>query len=142
MLLWQVVNAIWRFIADIGEGDRIYDLLNTLFAEDTLPLGDRVPRELSLKLREIIENLISTLFSALAGVATGVVGALPQVFFVMMVTLISLVYFALDYDRISHFIRSILPIGWVKRIVRLRDGIFSTLKKYLISYLMILLMNI
>ena len=33
ILLWQVVNAIWRFIADLGEGDRIYDLLNTIFSD-------------------------------------------------------------------------------------------------------------
>ncbi len=141
ILLWQVVNAIWRFIADLGEGDRIYDLLNTIFSEDFLLLGDKIPGELSLKIREMLENFISTLFSALAGVATSLVGALPQVFFVMLVTLISLVYFALDYDRISGFVKSILPTEWVKRIVRLRDGIFSTLKKYLISYLMILLIT-
>ena len=141
ILIWQIVNAIWRFIADIGEGDRIYGIINSLFDSDILLLGDRMPKEVSMEIREAIQSLISSLFSALAGLATSVVGALPQVFLFMLVTLISLVYLALDYDRISGFVKSILPKAWIKRISVLRKGVFTTLKKYLLSYMTILLIT-
>ena len=141
VLLWQIVDAILRFLSDLGEGNRLYDFLTALFSADIPIIGDKIPEELAAGVKNAISSALSELFSALAGGATAIAGALPKAFFVLLVTLISLVYFAIDYDRISRFVKSLLPDRAVKGISQLRDGIFNVIKKYLLSYSLILLIT-
>lgn len=139
--VWQIINAIWRFLSDMGEGNRFYNMINMMFSTELPFIGDKIPEGLADRIQEAIGRLISQFFSALAGWATSVVSSLPQVFFVMLVTFISLVYFSLDYDGISRFAKSLLPERTVKQIAGFRDGIFKVIQKYLISYLFILLIT-
>ena len=138
ILIWQLINAIWRFLSDIGEGNRLYDMLSMLFTAEIPLIGDSIPDELTVKIREALGNIISQILSALAGWATSVVSSLPQVFFVMLVTIISLIYFSIDYDGISSFVKSLLSVRTANVIAKFRDGIFTVIKKYIISYLLIL----
>ncbi len=139
--IWKIIEAIWRFIADLGEGNRFYELLSTLFSAEIPLIGDKIPEELATRIKDAISSALSEVFSALASGATGLVGNLPRAFFVLVVTLISLVYFAIDYDRISRFVKSLLPERAVKGIAGFRDGIFTVIRKYLLSYSLILLIT-
>ena len=140
-ILWQMTNAVWRFLADLGEENRLYDFLSSVASMEIPILGDKIPQELTEKIGDAIGSAISSVFSALAGGVTSVVSAVPQVFFVLLVTIISLVYFALDYDRITRFIKSLLPNKAVSALSNFRDGIFSVIKKYTLSYSLILLIT-
>lgn len=141
VLLWQIIDAIWRFLSDLGEGNRLYDLISSLFTADIPFIGDKIPNELAAGIKSAISQALSAVFSALASGATAIAGALPQAFFVLIVTLISLVYFSLDYDRISHFVKSLLPDRAIKAISHFKNGIFTVIKKYLLSYSLILLIT-
>ena len=138
VVLWKIVEAVWRFLNDMGEGNRLYDLLSTMFSAEIPILGDKIPSEAATKIKDALGEAITEAFSALASGATMMVGALPRAFFVLLVTLISLVYFSIDYEKISCFVKSLLPEKAIKSIIGLRDGIFTVIKKYLISYSLIL----
>lgn len=139
--VWQIINAIWHFLSDMGEGNRLYDILNMLFSYELPFIGDKIPEGLTDRIQEAISRFLSQIFAALAAFATQLVSSLPQIFFVTVVTLISLVYFALDYDGISRFVKSLLPQRVVKGIAGFRDGVFTVIKKYLLSYSLILLIT-
>ena len=141
ILAWQIIDAIWRFLSDLGEGNRLYDILTALFSADVPLIGDKIPDELAAGVKDAISNALSEAFSALASGATALAGALPQAFLVLLVTLISLVYFALDYDRISRFVKSLLPEKAVKGISDFKNGVFQVIRKYLLSYMLILLIT-
>lgn len=141
LLIWRIIDAIWRFLSDLGEGNRFYNMLSALFNADIPFIGDKIPEELATGIKSVIGQALSTVFSVLAEGATAIVSALPQAFFVLVVTLISLVYFSLDYDRISQFVKAILPSKAVKGISFFKNGIFIVIKKYLLSYSLILLIT-
>jgi predicted PurR-regulated permease PerM len=85
-----------------------------------------------------VKRLVSGTQEALAEGIAALVTALPQGFLFLLVTLISLVYFSLDYDRISDFIKSILPQKFVSAIEGIKSKSIRMLGKYLRSYSLII----
>ena len=140
-ILWSIVDAVWRFLSDLGEGNRLYDLLCAIFSAEIPFFKDTIPDELSAGIKGAIKTAISEVVSAMASGATAIAGSLPQAFFVLLVTIISLVYFSLDYDRVNRFVKSILPDNIAKKIAELKNGVIDVIKKYLISYSLILIMT-
>lgn len=141
LLIWQVSTALWRFLADIGEGNRLYDMLSALFSSDMPIFGELFPPELAAKISSAVGELISDCLSLVAGWITSFASALPQFFFFILVTLISLVYFALDYDKIAGFVTSLLPDRATAAIRKIRDSFISVIKKYICSYSLIMLIT-
>lgn len=137
LLIWQITGAVWRFISDFGEGNKLYELIISLTSPKLNIFGDSIPAELQERISNALSQMLS---SALSGLATGVtvwVGAVPRLLFFLLVTLISLVYFSLDLERINAFLSSLLPSGARKTLSSIGEGVFVTLKKYLGSYLLI-----
>jgi sporulation integral membrane protein YtvI len=141
LILWSIVDAVWRFLSDLGEGNRLYDLLTAIFSAEIPFLKDTIPDELSAGVKGALKTALGEIFSAMASGATLVAGALPQAFFVLLITIISLVYFSLDYDRVNGFVKSILPDRITVMIADLKNGVIKVIKKYLISYSLILFMT-
>lgn len=141
LIIWQATAALWRFLTDIGEGNRIYDLLTGLLSKDAPILGNLLPEELAGRISEAIGSMLSSFLSALASGITSLAGAIPQAFLFLLVSVISMVYFALDYDRISRFVRNVLPNSWALKMSKLKDKTFSVIKKYILSYSLILLIT-
>ena len=141
LVLWSIVDAVWKFLSDLGAGNRLYDLLTAVFTAEIPILKDKIPDALADGIKGAIKGALTEIFSAMASGATLVAGALPNAFFVLVVTIISLVYFSLDYDRVSGFIKRILPERMVKRVAELKRGILNVIKKYIISYSLILFMT-
>jgi sporulation integral membrane protein YtvI len=94
--------------------------------------------DISTKLSSAVGNMITSALSSLAEGIASLVTALPQGFLFLLVTLISLVYFSLDYDRISDFIKSILPQKFVSAIEGIKSKSIRMLGKYLRSYSLII----
>jgi len=141
VILWSIVDAIWRFLSDLGEGNRIYDLLSAIFSAEIPIIKDKIPDELAAGIKGALSSALAEIFSALASGATAIAGALPQAFFVLLVTVISLIYFSLDYDRVNGFVKSLLPDKTSKRIAQWKNQVIKVIKKYLISYSLILIMT-
>lgn len=141
LVLWIVVDAIWRFLSDLGEGNRLYDLLTAIFSAEIPIIKDTISDELAAGIKGALSTALTEIFSAMASGATAIAGALPGAFFVLLVTMISLVYFSLDYDRVSGFVKSLLPEKVALKIAELKNGILTVIKKYIISYSLILFMT-
>ena len=139
--LWRTLASLWQFLADISEKNRLYDLLNTILSRDIPLLGGILPEELASRIGEAFGSLISTGLSFVAEWITSLAGGVPKILLFLLVTLISLVYFSLDYDKINSFVSSHLPRRLSNLVKKLRTGITVLLKKYILSYSLILLIT-
>ena len=140
LLVWQISSALWRLLSDIEEDSRFYETLSAIFSMNIPVLGD-LPFELVDKISGAVERVISGGLTLVANGITSLVSGLPRLFLFLLVTLISLVYFALDYDKISAFITSVLPKRVSQIITRLRTALITVVKKYVFSYFILLLIT-
>ena len=141
LLIWQSISAMWRFLSDIGEGGGIIGLVERLFSSDRPLFGNLVPKEFTDIIGSSLDSLISSATSALASGATKLIGGLPTVFLFLIVTIISIIYLALDYDGIRNFILGLLPKKLSSRMSDIRHGLISVMGKYIRSYGLILLIT-
>lgn len=141
LLLWRITTALWHFLAHIAEKNRLYDLLSIILSKDLPLLGEFIPEELAARISEAFGSLISSGLSLLAEGVTSVVSGVPKLFFFLVVTLISLVYFSLDYDKITTFLKSVLPKKLSHVLSKIRQGVSVVLKKYVLSYSLIMLIT-
>ena len=138
---WRGIVAVWSFLSDIGQGNRLYEVLGLLFSSELPIFGDFIPPELASRVSEALGRLISSSLTLIAQTVTSLAGVVPQFFFFILVTLISLVYFALDYDKINSLVRSILPNRAVNVLRKIRGSLFLVVKKYILSYTLIMLIT-
>lgn len=141
LIVWWMSTSLWGFLADIGEGNRLYGILSTIFSTEASAFGGLFPPDLADKISSAVGEIISGCLSRLAEWITSLASGLPQLFLFVLVTLISLVYFSLDYDKIAALITSVLPPRITDVIKKFRNSTLSVIKKYISSYLLILLMT-
>ncbi len=141
VLVWQIIFALRGVLEDVSEGGKLYEFLNALFSPDIPFLGDKIPEELSQKIGEAIGSMVGSVMSALAGGITTFVAGLPKIFLFILVTLISLVYFSLDYDRLLGFLRDLLPERVMRTASSFCNGTLRVIGKYIRSYTVILLIT-
>lgn len=141
LILWQLVGVIWGVLADIGQGEGLYDVLIQLTNPSLSIFGDSIPPELAERISEAVRSLLSSTLAALASAVTSWVGVLPRAFIFLVVTLISLVYFNLDLERINAAVRGILPKRAVMFLSKIKHQIFEVGLKYVKSYLLIMLIT-
>ena len=141
ILIWQGATSIWRFLSDIDEDSRIYDMLSMIFSSDAPVFGDYLPSGLADRISEAVGTLVSSGLSMLGEGIASLVALVPQFFFFIIATLISLVYFTLDYDKITAFLKSILPDKIIGVISKIKGGILFVIKKYILSYSLIMLIT-
>jgi len=139
--IWRTTNALWHFLLDISEKNRLYDLLELILSKDIPLLGGILPDQLASQISQAFGSLLSSGLSAIAEWAGALAGGVPQFFFFLLVTLISLVYFSLDYDKITGFVKSYLPNKLTTFLLKLRNGVIFVLKKYILSYSLIMLIT-
>ena len=140
LLVWQSISAMWRFLSDIGEGG-ILELVEKLFSSDRPFLGNLVPKEIADLIGSSLDSLISSATSALASGATKLISGLPTAFLFLIVTVISIIYLALDYEGVQSFILGLLPKKLSSRMSDIRHGLISVMGKYIRSYGLILLVT-
>ena len=140
-MIWRTSAALWSLLANMGEGDGLYGLLSSMMSSDLPIIGRLLPEEMASQISHALGSLISEGLTLLAGWLTSLVAGLPQTFLFILVTLISLTYFALDYDKIRDFAKSCLPNRWICFVSRCKNSIINVLKKYVISYSLILMIT-
>ena len=141
VLLWQTVNVIWDFLSDVGSGENpIYDLIISL-AEGNYFFHDSIPEEISDKISEALSNLLSGALGNLAGAVTSLASRLPDVLLFLLVTMISIVYFSWDLEKINTRVRRMLPKSVGSFLLKMRHRLFSLVAKYAGSYLLIMLIT-
>ena len=139
--VWRVSTAAWRFLVDFGEGNGLYDMLSALLSKELPIFGELFPPELAARIGDAVGELISVALTGLGEWVTSLVTAVPRLLFFLLVTLISLIYFSLDYDRIVAFMRSALPDKLISLLCKARGSLITVIKKYVLSYTLILLIT-
>ena len=141
IVVWQLTLSLWRFLSDLGQENRINDFLN-LLASPRLPiLGEGISDDLAARISEAINGMLSSALVWLGDIVKNVMAAVPGVFFFLIVTLISLIYFSLDLERINSFCNRILPTNISAALGKFKDGVLFVIKKYIRSYLLIMLIT-
>lgn len=120
------------------EGDRLKELIDRIITPLEAAFGDKIPDGLETEITNALMSLLSSLFSSVGGAVTSIVAFLPKLFFFLVITLISLIYFALDLEVINKKIKGLLPPGLSERIVRIREKFLSVGIKYVYSYITIM----
>ncbi len=141
LLVWKGATSIWNFLTDLDEGNKLYDIISGLLSSDAPLLGGFLPDEFATKISSAVGEIISNCLTMLAEGITSLGLMLPQFFFFIVVTLISLVYFALDYDKITAFLKSFLPQKLISGLQKVKNTSIYIIKKYIFSYSIILLIT-
>ncbi|MBO5907781.1 MAG: AI-2E family transporter [Clostridia bacterium] len=141
-LIWQIIALIWELLTDIGAGNGpVYELLKLLASEDFSLFGDGFPEELSERISGALESILSSALSFVAGAITSWAGSVPKILLFLLVTVISLVYFAIDLEKINSAVRKILPSSVGRFLSLARRKFFSVFKKYIGSYVVIFIIT-
>ena len=142
LIIWQIAAVIWELLSDVGEGKgAIYEFLKSLSNSEISFVGDALPKELSDRISSAVESLLTSALSFVAGVITSWASSVPGILLFILVTVISLVYFAIDLEKINSATKKILPSGVGERLSLARRNLFSVARKYIGSYVLIFLIT-
>ena len=139
VLIWQLTAALWNFISGLGEGSALYELVS-LFSNPPI-LGDRLPPELADKISGAADTMLEHTLSALAALASSLAFSVPRALFFLFITVIALVYFSLDLERINSTVARLLPKKLRLTLGRLKESFFILSKRYIRSYLLLFLIT-
>ena len=90
---------------------------------------------------EMITDGVKSLSMSLTAYVAGVVAQLPQIMVTIIVVLLSLYYFAKDYEKIGKKIVELLPGSIGKRAPKIKNDIIIVVSKYIKSYLLLILIT-
>ena len=140
VLIWQVATSIFKLLTDISEDEAFLSRVLSIFDQD-LPIFEGLPDGLYDKIGEAFGSIISSALSAVASFLSSVVSTVPKILLFITVTVIALVYFSLDLDRVGAWLCGILPEKIQNRITDIKENVLSLVWKYLKSYILIMLIT-
>lgn len=127
-----------------GRADEIgvwFDRLER-WLRDKLPLlGEIEPDTLSGLGSGLLKDALTTLSSKLTSAAGSMLMKLPRFFFVLVIFLMAAFYLCADFERVSRYLSSLLPMSAVRKLGKLKRLIFSTTLRYLRAYFILLLIT-
>lgn len=135
-------NALREVISKLvnltdGIGIRIAGFLRLGKPDDVAELGVRIDNWLS----GLFSGAMNSVSSRIPGLISSIVGAIPGLLLGLTVTVISSFYFALDRDKITAALTSLLPPGTRKLMPHIKREAAYTAASYLKAYSLIFLMT-
>ncbi|MCQ2354278.1 MAG: sporulation integral membrane protein YtvI [Clostridia bacterium] len=135
-------NAVGEIISEIvnmteGLGEKIALIFHHDNTGEAAAMGEKINQWLS----GMFSNIINTISSRIPGIISSIIGALPGLLLALTVTVIASFYFALDRDRISDALSSLLPDGTRRLLPNIKKGAARTAANYLRAYSLILFMT-
>ncbi len=127
-----------------GRADELgawFDRMTVLLKEKLPLLGEIEPETLSGLGSGLLKDALSTLSSKLTALAAGILTKLPHFFFVLVIFLMAAFYLCADFERVSRYLSSLLPMSAVRKLGKLKRLIFSTTLRYLRAYFILLLIT-
>lgn len=142
VLIWQTVDAVWRFLSDVGESGAIHDFFYAIVNPSFGILGDvEIPPELAERLDSAFNSAVSAMLSSAAELLTRWVGVIPKLFVAIVITVIATVYFAFGLEKINACFKRLLPTAIFDSLVRVKNGFITVGLKYVRSYSVIMLIT-
>lgn len=149
-LIWQTIAELGDFAVATLKGENgildgftaAYERIGTLFSrlpffsgEDAEALRARIWETIS----EMLKNTLVSAASRLPMLAGKVIAAVPQIFVFCAVTVLSAIYFCVDYEKILSFCEASLPKKTLVFLNRFLHLIGRTAIRFAKSYLLIFL---
>lgn len=149
----RLVTELGKLAEGIGEGEGViadfFEKATSLISDAGNRIASWLPNagseghfETAEKINGYIEDLLgdalSALGSAIPGILTSILGALPDLFIGVIVAVIAAFYFTLDGARIKSGLRSILPASAERLISHIKKEAAVAAIGYLRSYSLIL----
>ncbi len=129
-ILWRIGDLLWGIFSDIAEEGSLYLMLERI----TSPEITRLPKGVS----DGVSSAVVFLVEKCAELVTRLAVALPEAVVSLLVTFISIVYFSIDIDRITEFLKSLFSDEIRNKISGTGNRILNILGKYVKSYLQIM----
>lgn len=138
--IWLLSREIFEILSGLGAEESAF---GEILSGITNPSGffGRLFGELGDYIADAVYRVTSSMLSALGGVVTAIVSAVPRVLFFLLVSVIASAYFALSLEEVNAAVKRLLPRKVFARLVALKDGFFSAFLKYLRSYLLLLVIT-
>ncbi len=139
VLLWLGIGALWkegvRLISYLEENPHIFD---SMFEAVSRPsFGGRLEKYIA----DIFSGAVNSITEYIARVAGKILTSLPGIFFFVIVSIISAVYFSLDLDNINRSVLSIVPERVGDQLKKIRCGIFKNFFLYIRSYALLMIIT-
>lgn len=109
--------------------------------KDKLKLESVNTEGLSLLFSDAFHNVMAEISSRSASAAAHLAARLPSLLFALLLFVIALFYFSLDYDRITSYLTSLLPPRFRPTLDKLKQAFFSALGRYCKAYFLLFLIT-
>lgn len=127
-----------------GRADEIgewFDRVERWLKEKLPLLGEIEPETLSGLGSGLLKDALTTLSAKLTSAAGGILMKLPHFFFVFVIFLMAAFYLCADFERVSRYLSSLLPMGAVRKLGKVKKLIFTTTLRYLRAYFILLVIT-
>ncbi len=138
IIIKQSGIALWELASGLLEGDNIRSFIESVLDPIEATFGSIIPPELTEGVVDSLKSLFSTVVSSIGSFVTGLATLLPKVFLFLVITVISLVYFAIDFEGINEKVGNMIPENARKRLVVVRKKFLDMGIKYAYSYLTVM----
>lgn len=140
LLEWTQDNQAW-----LGERFDAFWARASAVASRIPIFGDRVSSAMGDSIRVMAQGWLgdglATLGTWLTARLGTLLGAIPRLLILLLLTVTACFYWSMDYDRIRDFLLSLLPSRKKEAAERLRGRVGRALRAYLRAYLLILLLT-
>ena len=130
--------ALWELASRLLEGDNIRSFIESVLEPIEATFGSIIPAELTEGVVDSLKSLFSAVISSIGSFVTGLAILLPKVFLFLVITVISLVYFAIDFEGIHERVGNMLPANVRKKLSDMRRRFLDVGIKYAYSYLTVM----
>lgn len=138
IIIKQSGIALWELASELLEGDNIRSFIESVLDPIEATFGSIIPSELTEGVVGSLKSLFSTVISSIGSFVTSLATLLPKVFLFLVITVISLVYFAIDLEGINGRIGNMMPENIRKRLSDIRKRFLDVGIKYAYSYLTVM----
>ena len=142
LFIFLLVKEAWEFFSALASDSRVLDSLSRITNPIGIIFGDsEISSDVGEEIKNALSEGLSRLVSMLVDFLSVIVSSVPKVFFFILVSVIGALYFALDLEKINAFVKQILPKRAVKALVSFKNATISVSRKYLSSYLVLMLIT-
>ncbi|MBO5313629.1 MAG: sporulation integral membrane protein YtvI [Clostridia bacterium] len=148
LLLGAITEQIGNIANSLVENLSMENNYITKLFEFISGLEERIPFISSLTnesiysiVTEMITEGVKSLSLKVTGWVASAIASFPEIMVTVIVMLLSLFYFAKDYDKIGMGLMSLLPKSISEKMPKIKNDILLVVSKYLKSYLLLLLIT-
>ncbi len=145
IVVTQVANMVENLVSSLSENEgQITELFNIIDSfEEKVPFLSRFLREgesLSSLISDLVLEGAKSLSDDLTQMIGNLISALPNIAITLIVVVLSVFYFAKDYDKISSKIFNALPERIANIILIFKNDVLLVVSRYLKSYFILFLL--